>query len=92
LTYKIEDQKIDLGPVVLAFQKEVLWNYLALRTEVSMGFLLVAMFAKTPILLGLANVFPRHERNGRCRVVFLDSSAPKFPDYSVDFTYHSIRK
>ena len=24
-TYKIDDQKIDRGPVVLVFQKEVLW-------------------------------------------------------------------
>lgn len=43
LTYRIEDQKIDLVPLVVAVQKEELGKYLALRTEMSKGFLLVAM-------------------------------------------------
>ena len=39
----IEDQKMDLGPALLAVQKELLGKYLALRIAVSKGFLLLAI-------------------------------------------------
>lgn len=35
---------MDLGPVLVAFQRDALWKYLALRIEERKGFLLVAMF------------------------------------------------
>jgi hypothetical protein len=43
LTCIREAQKIDLVPVVLVVQKEVLGKYLDFRTAVSKGFLLLAM-------------------------------------------------
>lgn len=44
LTCIMEDQKMDLGPVLLAIQNEALWKYLALSIDERKGFLLVAMF------------------------------------------------
>jgi hypothetical protein len=43
LTCIMEDQKMDLGPGLLAVQKEALLKYLDLRTAVRNGFLLLAM-------------------------------------------------
>ena len=44
MTWRIDDQKADLMGVLLASEKLVLGNYLALRMSLKKGFLPVAMF------------------------------------------------
>jgi hypothetical protein len=46
-TCMTEDQKMDLDPELVAVQKEELWKYLDLRTDVRRGFLLLAMLKAT---------------------------------------------